>query len=69
MRRIMTPYRIKVVEPIKWNTKEERENIIKEADYCTGFLKAEDIPINFETDSGWDFSYEPGSMGWNDERR
>jgi len=47
MRRIMTPYRIKVVEPIKWNTKEERENIIKEADYCTGFLKAEDIPINF----------------------
>jgi len=52
MRRIMTPYRIKVVEPIKWNTKEERENIIKEADYCTGFLKAEDIPINFETDSG-----------------
>ncbi|HEC93197.1 MAG TPA: hypothetical protein ENI51_09430 [Candidatus Atribacteria bacterium] len=26
--------------------------MIKEADYCTGFLKAEDIPISFETDSG-----------------
>lgn len=46
------PYRIKVVEPTKWNTKEEREKLIKEADYCPGFLRAEDIPINFETDSG-----------------
>ncbi len=52
MRKIMPPYRIKVVEPIKWNTREEREQIIKKAYYCTGFLKAEDIPINFETDSG-----------------
>lgn len=51
MKRIL-PYKIKVVESIKWNTKEEREKLIKEADYCTGFLKAEDIPINFETDSG-----------------
>lgn len=48
----MAPYRIKVVEPIKWNTKEEREEKIKEAFYCPGFLKAKDIPINLETDSG-----------------
>lgn len=52
MKKVMPPYRIKVVEPIKWNTREERERIIKQADYCTGFLKAEDIPINLETDSG-----------------
>lgn len=52
MKKIMTPYKIKVVEAIKWNTREEREKKIKEADYCPGFLKAEDIPINFETDSG-----------------
>lgn len=52
MKKIMTPYKIKVVEPIKWNTREEREKKIEEADYCPGFLKAENIPINFETDSG-----------------
>lgn len=47
-----TPFKIKVVEPIKWNTKEERERLIKDAYYCWGFLRAEDIPINLTTDSG-----------------
>lgn len=52
MKKVMPPYRIKVVEPIKWNTREERERLIEQADFCTGFLKAEHIPINLETDSG-----------------
>ena len=47
-----TPFKIKVVEPIKWNTKEEREKIVKDADYCLAFMAAEDIPINLTTDSG-----------------
>ena len=37
MKKIMTPYKIKVVEPIKWNTREEREKKIEEADYALDF--------------------------------
>ncbi len=34
------PFRIKVVEPIEWNTKEEREKIIKDAYYCYAYVPA-----------------------------
>ena len=46
------PFRIKVVEPIKQTSKEERERIIKEAGYNTFNIKAEDIFIDLLTDSG-----------------
>jgi tryptophanase len=46
------PFRIKVVEPIKTTTIEERENLIKEAGYNIFLLPAESIFIDLLTDSG-----------------
>lgn len=52
MDRRRIPFKIKMVEHIKWNTKTEREKIMRKADYCWAFIRAEDIPINLTTDSG-----------------
>jgi tryptophanase len=46
------PYKIKMVEAIKLLPREEREKKIKEAYYNMHYLKAEDVFIDFETDSG-----------------
>jgi tryptophanase len=46
------PFRIKVVEPIKKTTFEEREHLIKEASYNLFLLPAEKILIDLLTDSG-----------------
>ncbi len=46
------PFRIKMVEPIKLISREEREQKIKEAYYNIFNLKAEDIYIDLLTDSG-----------------
>lgn len=46
------PFRIKVVEPIKVTTREEREELIKNAGYNLFLLPAESIYIDLLTDSG-----------------
>ena len=46
------PFRIKMVEPIKVLSREERERKIKEANYNLFALSAEDVYIDLLTDSG-----------------
>jgi len=46
------PYRIKVVEPIKVTTREQREQILKKAHYNLFSVPAEDVYIDLLTDSG-----------------
>lgn len=46
------PYRIKVVEPLKLNTRKQREKIIKDAHYNIFNIPAEEVYIDLLTDSG-----------------
>jgi tryptophanase len=52
MKTVIEPFRTKVVEPIKFSTKAERQKILKTAGYNLFQVKAEDTIIDFLTDSG-----------------
>jgi len=52
MNTIIEPFRVKVVEPIKMTTREERESYLKEASYNLFLIKAENVIIDLLTDSG-----------------
>ena len=52
MKTIIEPFRIKMVEPLKLTTREEREAILRQAHFNPFQIPAEDVLIDLLTDSG-----------------
>jgi tryptophanase len=49
---IIEPFRIKSVEPIRWTTREQREQLLRAGHYNLFLLPAEEVLIDLLTDSG-----------------
>ncbi|HYH00034.1 MAG TPA: tryptophanase [Terriglobales bacterium] len=49
---VFEPFRIKAVEPIKWTTRAQREEILRAAHYNMFMVPADDVLIDLLTDSG-----------------
>jgi tyrosine phenol-lyase len=51
-RTIIEPFRIKSVEPLRWTTRAQREELLRAAHYNLFLLPAKDVLIDLLTDSG-----------------